>query len=71
MAKFSRRKRHREFEKEKANCRVSRANDFQDPYASLDGRMKVRDIIAEGIDIRGLAKTAEERDAMVENCLKQ
>lgn len=38
---------------------------FQDPYASLDGRMKVRDIIAEGIDIHGLAKTAEERDARV------
>ncbi len=30
---------------------------FQDPYASLNPRMKVRDIIAEGIDINGLAKT--------------
>ena len=30
----------------------------------FDGRMKVRDIIAEGIDIHGIAKTAEERDAM-------
>ena len=43
---------------------------FQDPYASLDGRMKVRDIIAEGIDIHGLAKTAEERDAMVDELLE-
>lgn len=43
---------------------------FQDPYASLDGRMKVRDIIAEGIDIHGLAKTADERDAMVDELLE-
>ena len=43
---------------------------FQDPYASLDGRMKVRDIIAEGIDIHGLAKTAEERDAMVDELIE-
>ncbi|WP_153124937.1 ABC transporter ATP-binding protein [Peribacillus tepidiphilus] len=34
---------------------------FQDPYASLNPRMKVSDIIAEGIDIHGLAKTKEER----------
>jgi len=35
---------------------------FQDPYASLDSRMKVRDIIAEGIDIHHLAATKEEVD---------
>ena len=29
---------------------------FQDPYASLNPRMKVADIIAEGIDIHGLRK---------------
>ena len=29
---------------------------FQDPYASLNPRMKVLDIIAEGIDIHGLEK---------------
>jgi oligopeptide transport system ATP-binding protein len=34
---------------------------FQDPYASLNPRMKVVDIIAEGIDIHGLAKTKVER----------
>ena len=32
--------------------------------------MKVRDIIAEGIDIHGIAKTAEERDAMVDELLE-
>ena len=33
---------------------------FQDPQASLNGRMKIRDIIAEGIDIHKLAKSKEE-----------
>jgi oligopeptide transport system ATP-binding protein len=34
---------------------------FQDPQASLNPRMKVSDIIAEGIDIHGLAKSKTER----------
>ncbi len=34
---------------------------FQDPYASLDPRMTVADIVAEGIDIHGLAKDKKER----------
>ena len=44
---------------------------FQDPYASLDGRMKVRDIIAEGIDIHGLAKRQKSVMRWWMNCLKQ
>ena len=43
---------------------------FQDPYASLNPRMKVVDIIAEGIDIHGLAKTKEERIERVYNLLE-
>lgn len=34
---------------------------FQDPYAALDPRMRVIDIIAEGIDIHHLCKNEEER----------
>lgn len=43
---------------------------FQDPSASLNSRMKVSDIIAEGIDIHGLAKTKEERIQMVYSLLE-
>ncbi|WP_277630978.1 ABC transporter ATP-binding protein [Atopococcus tabaci] len=42
---------------------------FQDPYASLNPRMKVRDIIAEGINIHGLANSEEEVDQRVEELL--
>lgn len=38
---------------------------FQDPYASLNPRMKVMDIIAEGIDIHKLAKNKKEKEACV------
>lgn len=38
---------------------------FQDPYASLNPRMKVMDIIAEGIDIHKLAKNKKEKEARV------
>jgi oligopeptide transport system ATP-binding protein len=34
---------------------------FQDPYASLNPRLKIADVIAEGIDIHGLAKSNEDR----------
>lgn len=38
---------------------------FQDPYASLNPRMKVNDIIAEGIDVHGLANNAKDRQERV------
>ncbi|MGO3733148.1 MAG: ABC transporter ATP-binding protein [Vagococcus sp.] len=43
---------------------------YQDPYASLNPRMKVKDIIAEGIDVHGLAKTDKERTERVNSLLK-
>jgi len=43
---------------------------FQDPYASLNPRMKVADIIAEGIDIHGLASSKEERIKRVHDLLE-
>ncbi|ERL65347.1 ABC transporter ATP-binding protein [Schleiferilactobacillus shenzhenensis] len=44
---------------------------FQDPYASLNPRMKVKDIIAEGIDIHHLAASAADRDNRVNALLAQ
>ena len=43
---------------------------YQDPYASLNPRMKVKDIIAEGIDIHKLAKNEEERNQQVNDLLE-
>ncbi|MGY3712820.1 ABC transporter ATP-binding protein [Lactococcus petauri] len=43
---------------------------FQDPQASLNGRMRVKDIIAEGIDVNGLAKNNEDRTEKVKELLK-
>ncbi|WP_294740604.1 ABC transporter ATP-binding protein [uncultured Exiguobacterium sp.] len=43
---------------------------FQDPYASLNPRMTVGDIIAEGIDIHGLAKSKDERNNRVYDLLE-
>ena len=51
--------------KELLNYRRQAQIIFQDPYASLDPRKKVRDIIAEGIDIHHLAKDRQERDEQV------
>jgi oligopeptide/dipeptide ABC transporter ATP-binding protein len=42
---------------------------FQDPYASLDPRMRVRDIVGEALDIHGLASSPSEREAKVEALL--
>ncbi|EDL63730.1 ABC transporter ATP-binding protein [Bacillus sp. SG-1] len=43
---------------------------FQDPYASLNPRMKVADLIAEGIDIHGLATSADARLKKVHELLE-
>lgn len=43
---------------------------YQDPYASLNPRMKVKDIIAEGIDIHQLAKDEADRDRQVNELLQ-
>ena len=43
---------------------------FQDPYSLLNPRMTVADIIAEPIDIAGIYKTREERDARVEEIMQ-
>lgn len=42
---------------------------FQDPQASLNGRMKIRDIVAEGLDIHKLVKNKNERNQRVEELL--
>ncbi len=42
---------------------------FQDPYASLDPRMTVSDIIGEGIDVHHLAKNHQERTDMIYDLL--
>ncbi len=42
---------------------------YQDPYSSLDPRMTVADIIAEGIDIHHLAATKQERTDKIYNYL--
>lgn len=42
---------------------------FQDPYASLNPRMTVTDIIAEGLDVHGLSKSKKERQARVDELL--
>lgn len=43
---------------------------FQDPYSSLNPRMTVADIIAEGLDIHGLVKSKDERMKTVHEMLE-
>ncbi|AKS67550.1 peptide ABC transporter ATP-binding protein [Staphylococcus schleiferi] len=43
---------------------------FQDPYASLNPRLKVMDIVAEGIDIHGLASDRKDRKKRVYDLLE-
>lgn len=44
---------------------------FQDPYSSLDSRLIVRDIIAEGMKIHGICKNKDEIDERVGELLTQ
>lgn len=44
---------------------------FQDPYASLDPRMTVGDIVGEAIDIHKLASNREERKEKIYNMLRK
>lgn len=44
---------------------------FQDPYASLNPRMTVADIISEGIDIHGIAKSKEDKNKRIYELLEQ
>ncbi len=43
---------------------------FQDPYASLNPRFKVMDIIGQALDIHGLCKTKQDRKRRVEELLE-
>lgn len=43
---------------------------FQDPYASLNPRLKVMDIVAEGIDIHKLANSKKDRKRRVYDLLE-
>ena len=44
---------------------------FQDPYASLDPRKKVRDIIAEGIDVHHMAENRSDREHQAAQLMAQ
>ena len=43
---------------------------FQDPYSSLSPRMTIEQIITEGLQVHGLGGTKEERQALVEQALR-
>ncbi len=44
---------------------------FQDPYQSLNPRHYIIDIVAEPLDVAGLLKTSQERNARVKEALEQ
>ena len=57
----------KEFKKARENIKLI----FQDPYASLNPRMTVKDIIGEPIDIAKIYKTKKERDDRIIEVMKQ
>jgi len=44
---------------------------FQDPFGSLSPRMSVGDIVAEGLDVHGLAPAKDERRALIADALSE
>ncbi|MFP6662775.1 MAG: ATP-binding cassette domain-containing protein, partial [Deltaproteobacteria bacterium] len=44
---------------------------FQDPYGSLSPRLSVAQIIGEGLDVHGLASSAEDRERRVIEALEE
>jgi ABC-type oligopeptide transport system ATPase subunit len=44
---------------------------FQDPYSSLDPRMKIKDIVAEGLKIHHIGSNSKERYEMVAEILEK
>ena len=43
---------------------------FQDPYASLNPRMKVRDLVAEGLIVHGIERNQHARDVRVRELIE-
>ncbi|MEY2987331.1 MAG: hypothetical protein RJB13_852 [Pseudomonadota bacterium] len=44
---------------------------FQDPFASLNPRMSIREILSEPFEIHGLYKNPQERDAKIQELLQE
>ncbi len=63
---FEGRNVHRLKDKELMHFRRSMQMVFQDPYASLNPRMTVGSIVAEGLDLHGLAKGRQRKERVGE-----
>src|SRR5699024_6450144 len=60
----------KKYKKEQKQYHQNMQMIFQDPYASLNPRMTVMDIIAEGLDIHGNVTTKEGRKNRVHELLE-